>query len=301
MPEPASLVADLAEWQPRCTFDTSGALITCAVSGGADSLALLALAAATGAPVHAVHVDHSQRAGGDTEAAIVEAAADSVGATFTSETVAVEGPHNLEARLRSARYAVLGPSACTGHTADDQAETVLINLMRGAGIRGLGAMQPGPRRPILALRRSDTERICECLGWEPVVDPTNTEPTFVRNRVRLELMPLLSDIAGRDVGPILARSADHHRHAAAALDAAASALDPTSAVDIANAPQAVAATALQEWIRRELDSDYPIDTESVERVLSVARGENVAAEVNGGHRVQRSQQRLSVVHRPPNT
>jgi len=258
-------------------------------------MALLALAAATGAPVHAIHVDHGQRAGGDTEAAIVEAAAASVGASFTSETVAVEGSHNLEARLRSARYVVLGRSACTGHTADDQAETVLINLMRGAGIRGLGAMQPGPRRPILALRRSDTERICEHLGWEPVVDPTNTEPTFVRNRVRHELVPLLSDIAGRDIIPLLTRSADHHREAAVVLDGVASTLDPTSAPEVADAPQAVAAMAMQKWIQREVGTDYPIGTDAIDRVLAVARGESVAAEVDGGHRIQRSKQRLTIV------
>lgn len=297
MPEAQALQALLAQWQPRGTFDDSGAPITCGVSGGADSLALLALAAATGSPVHAIHVDHGQREGSGAEAAVVKAAASAVGATFASEAVVVEGTHNLEARLRAARYAVLGRDACTGHTADDQAETVLINLMRGSGIRGLGAMTPGSRRPILALRRSDTEEICRRLEWTPVVDPTNTQRDFVRNRVRLELIPLLCDIADKDIVPALTRSAEHHRHAAAALDDAAAKLDPTSAVEVAGAPQAVAAVALQQWIRSELDGDYPIDADAVGRVLAVARGEIIAAEVNGGHRVQRSQQRMSVVRR----
>lgn len=299
MPEAHTLAALLAEWLPRCTFVDSGVPITCGVSGGADSLALLALAAATGRPVHAIHVDHGQREGSGAEADVVKAAAESVGASFASEAIEVDGSHNLEARLRAARYGVLGRDACTGHTADDQAETVLINLMRGSGIRGLGAMTPGPRRPILALRRSDTEGICRRLEWTPVTDPTNTQLTFVRNRVRLELIPLLCDIADKDIVPVLIRSADHHRNAAAALDDAAAKLDPTSAVEIAAAPQAVAAASLQHWIRSELGVDYPIDAEAVGRVLAVARGEIVAAEVNGGHRVQRSQQRLSVIRSDP--
>ncbi|MEI7547405.1 MAG: tRNA lysidine(34) synthetase, partial [Actinomycetota bacterium] len=131
----------------RCTFPPAGETVTCAVSGGADSTALLALAVAAGLHVTAVHVDHGLRPGSAAEAEVVRATATRLGATFRAERVElVDGP-NLEERAREARMAVLPADVLTGHTADDQAETVLVNLLRGAGTRGLSAMRPGPRRP----------------------------------------------------------------------------------------------------------------------------------------------------------
>ena len=282
----------LEEWLPRCTFP-SGSL-RCGVSGGADSLALMALARAAGCLVTAVHVDHGVRPDGHLEAARVAQYAEEIGAEFVSATLEVEDGPNLEARMRAARYAELGLHAATGHTADDQAETVLINLMRGAGLTGLGAMQPGPRRPILSLRRSDTEAVCAALGWEPIVDPSNTDGRFTRNRVRHELMPLLNEISGRDVVPLLHRSAGHARDAADVLTSHADALDPTDARALVASPAPIAALAVQRWIRKETGDEHPIDSASVERVLAVARCEALAAEVSGGHRVARTAQRLSI-------
>lgn len=264
------------------------------MSGGADSLALLALAVTAGCDVTAVHVDHGQRDGGAEEAELVRSYAASIGATFESASISVDSGPNLEARMRAARYGVLGPEGATGHTADDQAETLLINLMRGAGLVGLGAMQPGPRRPLLSLRRADTEAVCAELGWEPVVDPSNMDRRFVRNRVRHELLPLLKDIADRDVVPLLVRSSSHAREAAAVIARKAGELDPTNAKDIAAAPTPVASIAIQEWVRWETNDEYPIDSASIARVLDVARGDALAAEVTGGWRVSRSQQRLSL-------
>src|SRR4029079_9897842 len=95
----------------------------------------------------------------ENEAEVVAAAAARFGATFHSETINVPaGPH-LDARARHGRYAVPPEELMTGHTADDQAETVLINLMRGASSTGLAAMRPGARRPILGLRRGQTSAL----------------------------------------------------------------------------------------------------------------------------------------------
>lgn len=286
----------LEAWLPQCTFGDGK--VRCGVSGGADSLALMALAVASGASVTAVHVDHGIRSGGSDEAALVERYATEIGATFESARLDVGDGPNLEARMRAARYEVLGHRAATGHTADDQAETVLINLIRGAGLVGLGAMQPGPRRPILSLRRSDTEAICDELGWEPFIDPSNTDGRFVRNRVRHEVLPLLVDIAERDVVPLLVRSAVHARDAAVLLNAQADNLDPTDAKALASAPGPLAMLAIQRWIRAETGDEHPVDLAGAQRVLAVARGDALAAEVNGGWRVSRSQQRLSVRRSP---
>jgi tRNA(Ile)-lysidine synthase len=102
---------------------------------------------------------------------------------------------------------VLPAGALTGHTADDQAETVLLRLLRGSGGDGLSGIEPGPRHPILALRRIDTEAVCAEVGIEPVRDASNVSPAMLRNRVRHELLPLANDIAGRDVVPLIARTA----------------------------------------------------------------------------------------------
>ncbi|HSL59685.1 MAG TPA: tRNA lysidine(34) synthetase TilS, partial [Acidimicrobiales bacterium] len=228
----------------RCAFPPPGTAVTCAVSGGADSLALLVLAAAAGCDVTAVHVDHGLRDGSAAEAAVVVAAAGRVGAAARAVTVAVAPGPNLEARARAARYAVLPPDVLTGHTADDQAETVLLHLMRGAGIDGLAAMRPD-RRPLLALRRADTAALCAALGLEVVHDPSNHDPAHLRNRVRHELVPFLAELSGRDPVPVLVRQAALLRDDAAALDAAATAIDPCHAGDLAAAPVALARRAVR--------------------------------------------------------
>ncbi|MGI9608406.1 MAG: tRNA lysidine(34) synthetase TilS [Acidimicrobiales bacterium] len=291
-PEATPLAALLERWLDQCTFPEPGSSLDCAVSGGTDSLALLALAVASGLEVTAIHVDHGQRTGSDSEADTVATAAATLGADFRAERVDVQAGSNIEARMRAARYGVLGTNVATGHTLDDQAETMLINLLRGAGLPGLGAMQPGVRRPILSLRRADTAAICDALGWTPISDPSNSDPSFVRNRVRHELIPLLDDISERDIAPILARTSGHLRSAHDALDELARSIDPTDARAVAAAPAAVAALALSQWIRSQTGSEHPVDTASLVRVLEVARGDRVAAEIVGGHRISRSAQRL---------
>ncbi len=262
-----------------------------AVSGGADSLALLVLAREAGLDVTAVHVDHGLREGSAAEAAVVRTAAEELGAGFVSERVEVAPGPNLEARARDARRAVLPVDAMTGHTADDQAETVLLNLLRGTGLSGVAGMRPGPAKPILALRRSETTRLCSARGLVPISDPSNTDPSFRRNRVRAEVLPLLADVAERDVVPLLARTASQARLDVDLLDELAAAIDPTDGAALAAAPPSLARRAVRRWLV-EAAPPYPPDAAAVERVLRVARGEVVGAEVVGGLRVARTGGRL---------
>ncbi|NBU15911.1 MAG: tRNA(Ile)-lysidine synthetase, partial [Actinobacteria bacterium] len=132
----------------RCNFPPPGTAADCAVSGGPDSMALLVLAVAHGLDVTAVHVDHSIRPGSARDAGLIAPVAARLGAKFVTRTVTVEPGPNLEARARQARFAALPPGSMTGHTADDQAETVLINLLRGAGTAGLSAMEPGTAQQV---------------------------------------------------------------------------------------------------------------------------------------------------------
>lgn len=274
----------------RCTFPPSGTAVTCAVSGGADSTALLVLAVAAGLSVTAVHVDHGVRPGSALEAEVVRATAHQVGATFRAERLELADGPNFEARARDARYRVLPPGVLTGHTADDQAETVLVNLLRGAATSGLAAMRPGPQHPLLALRRADTEALCAAMGLPVVHDPSNLDPRHLRNRVRHELLPLMNDLSARDLGPVLARQAALARDDDDLLELLASELDPTDARMLAAAPVALARRAVRRW----LATSHPPDAATVERVLAVARGESVATEVGGGRRVERHRQRLTL-------
>jgi hypoxanthine phosphoribosyltransferase len=302
----------LSELLPRCTFPPPGTPLPCAVSGGADSLALLFLAVAAGCAVTAIHVDHGLREGSAAEASVVEAAAARLGARFSSRRVSVHPGPNLEARARAARFAVLPPDAATGHTMDDQAETILVNLLRGAGADGLAGMAPGPRHPLLGLRRHETHALCAAAGLVPVCDASNDDPAFVRNRVRHELLPLCAAVAGRDPVPLLARQAAVLRDEAALLDSlAAEALpDPADAHAVravAAERPALARRAVRAWLRAatamaaatapapEQGGDaHPPSLAEVERVLAVARGGAVGTELSGGYRVRRTRGRLRV-------
>lgn len=279
LPVPDELLA-------RCTFPPAGSEVVCGVSGGADSTALLVLAVASGCHATAIHVDHGLRLASASEADRVEAVARSLGAGFDSRTAKVEPGPNLEERARIARAAALPTDVLLGHTADDQAQTVLWHLARGAGSHGLGAMSPD-RRPILGLRRSETHELCERLGLDVVVDPSNDDPSITRNRIRAELVPLLCDIAGRDVVPILCRAASHQREIAGLLDDLAAGIDADDARSLADAPAAVAATIVRSAWRRHAGDGHGPDAAAIGRVLDVAAGRTLATDVVDGWRVER--------------
>jgi tRNA(Ile)-lysidine synthase len=266
------------------------------VSGGADSLALLILAVAAGCVVTAIHVDHGLRPESAAEADVVARAAERLGARFLSRTVSVAAGPNLEARARAARFAALPVGVATGHTMDDQAETILLNLLRGAGSDGLAGMAPGWRHPLLGLRRCETHAVCTTSGLLPVDDASNDDPAFMRNRVRHELLPLCADVAGRDPVPLLARQAGVLRDEAALLDTLAEkgAPDPQDARVVAGLSRPLARRAVRRWLRDTGSGEHPPSLAEVERVLAVADGKAVGTEISGGRRVRRSGGRLNI-------
>ena len=281
------LVSDLLS---RCTFPPEHSHVDCAVSGGSDSVALFVLACAANLNVTAWHVDHGLRENSQTEAELVAQLATQLGAQFESRTVTVEQGTNTEARAREARYGALPQGIMTGHTADDQAETILINLLRGSGTRGLAGMQPTSQRPLLQLRRNETVALCNALGIAVFNDPSNDDERFQRNRIRHEVLPLLESLAKRDLVPVLTRQADLLRDDDDLLNELASALDPTDALALANAPIALSRRAIRTWLTNPLVPD----SATVERVLEVARGNTLACDIGLGRQVRRSQQRLRI-------
>ncbi|NJC35167.1 tRNA(Ile)-lysidine synthase [Sphingomonas jejuensis] len=198
-----------------------------AVSGGADSLAMLLLArAALGDAVAAATVDHGLNPDGARWAADVAALCARLGIAHDVLTLDVEiDGEGLQAAARRARYDALAAAAVrrgrdtviTAHHANDQAETLLMRLLRGSGLAGLSAIRAeraldvGVRlvRPLLGWRRADLQSVVASAGLEAIVDPANADPRFDRTRAR-------ALIGTSDPRPF-ARAADHLGQAEAAL------------------------------------------------------------------------------------
>jgi tRNA(Ile)-lysidine synthase len=191
-----------------------GDRVAVAVSGGADSLALLyalrVLARSRGWRLAVLTVDHGLRPGSAADAAFVADHAKSLGLparllTLTPADLQAHRAAGPEGAARGARYGALWPAAdelgcrwlATGHTLDDQAETVLLQLLRGAGPDGLAGMAVragGLLRPLLGVRRAQTRACCTALSLAWREDPTNAGQEPLRNRVRTQLLPLLEHL-----------------------------------------------------------------------------------------------------------
>ncbi|HAX06151.1 MAG TPA: tRNA(Ile)-lysidine synthetase, partial [Acidimicrobiaceae bacterium] len=177
----------------------------------------------------------------------------------------------------------------TGHTADDQAETIILHLLRGGGPDALAGMRD-EQHPLIGLRRADTEAVCQIFEWQPIEDPSNRDLRFRRNRIRHEILPLLNDVAERDVVPLLVRAGRIAEKDADLLDRLAQEIDVTDVAAVASAPIALARRAIRAWLREE----HPPDLASVERVLQVARGEVLGTEITGGRSVRRTGGKLRI-------
>lgn len=229
-----SIFSDLRRYILRHNLLPSGARIIVGVSGGPDSLALLhalrALAPEFGWHLHAAYLHHGLRAEADAEARFVAEAAAAWGVGCTIErgnvgAVAAQPGVSLEEAARNLRYAFLAGVAekldagyvAVGHHADDQAETLLMHLLRGSGLAGLRGMLPSTPlaslrltslppdlrrdpgaivlvRPWLETPRSAILEYCAANGLQPRFDASNADPTFFRNRLRHEALPLLRQI-----------------------------------------------------------------------------------------------------------
>jgi tRNA(Ile)-lysidine synthase len=196
-------------------FPASPPRIAVALSGGLDSMVLLRLASAhTGGSLFAFHVHHGLSPNADAWTAHCAAAAAALGATFDQRAVVVEkGRSGIEAAARKLRYAALGAMCrshgvdllLTAHHLDDQAETVLLQLLRGSGAAGLSGMDAANRapgllgdeqlvmaRPLLAQARADLEAFAAQEGVSWVEDESNADTRYARNALRHEVMPVLA-------------------------------------------------------------------------------------------------------------
>jgi tRNA(Ile)-lysidine synthase len=212
----ASLAKDMGKAKARSPvatalrefFTSHGGRTLLAVSGGADSLALMT-AAAEVAPlrVGVASLNHGLRPESKDEVALVRALAERLGLVFHTAALGLLPGPGMEARARHARYAALEAMraqegyawVATAHTSDDQAETLLMRLARGAALRGAGAIraQVGHLvRPLLGVGRADVEAYVSAQGLSPVRDPTNVDASLLRARVRASVLPALVAAAG---------------------------------------------------------------------------------------------------------
>jgi tRNA(Ile)-lysidine synthase len=289
----------------RCRFPEPGTDVDLAVSGGADSVGLTLLAVAGGLRPTIHHVDHHLRERSGADAALVAAMAETLGVPYVRHDVVVAPGPNLEARARRARRAVVPASAMTGHTMDDLAETVLLNLLRGAGVDGLSPMVGDPTKPLLDLRRAELREAVVASGQSFAHDETNDDVALRRNRLRHESLPVLNALAARDLVPVLARQATLLAEERRWLDDVcagdqAIALATADCRELAQWPQ----PRLRRWLRDQLrDPDdpetHPPSAEEVARAARVVVGDVVAVELAGGRRLSRSGQRLSLVKSHP--
>lgn len=334
-PQPLSKFARalLQEWK-RLQLLLSEARVLVAVSGGADSTALLlALDELTKArklkiQISVAHVDHMLRKESAADGRWVRELAKELGfdASVTRVDVkqlAKKNRDNLEQSARRVRYQRLATLAqkqraqivLTAHTMDDQAETVLMNLLRGSGSDGLGGIEPvralnESSRPLLArpllswARRRDTEDYCKSRAVQYRRDEMNVDESFARVRTRLRLLPIMESFNPRVV-EALARTAELLRDDSRALESAAERLLELSTVNgaktqtlstdlLAVARPALRRRALRQWLagqRGDLRRLEMAHIRAVEGLLVGDRGGR-RVELPGGATVSRARQVL---------
>ena len=330
----------LAEWR-KLRLPVSGETVVVAVSGGADSTALLL--AIDELRTHqklytnicVAHLDHRLRKSSGKDAKWVAALAEKLGyrSVIGRSKVAEDAraaSDNLEQAAREARYTFLARTAkkvsanyvLSAHTMDDQAETVLLRLMRGSagdGLGGMDAVRPIAKnspiklaRPLLWARRIDTEDYCRLRRTEFLVDEMNDDQSFARVKVRKQLLPLMQSFNNRIVealsrtaaqlredGAVLFKDSDAllQRAAVSNQESSVESETKTPALDVkllANAPPAIRRRALRQWLSDARGSTRRLEMVhllSVEKLLEGSAGGRVVELPNGG-RVRRRRNRL---------
>ena len=281
-----SMTATLTESCRRLGLLPGGAVLL-AVSGGADSTAML-IAMARGAErlglrVEVASLDHGLRPESAQEVEAVARLAARFGLPFHTRALGLRPGPGVEARAREARYAALEAlrvergldAVATAHTASDQAETLLMRLARGASLRGARGIQAvrGPVvRPLLDCTREDMEAFLAEQGVPFFRDPMNADPALLRSRIRHEVLPALARAAGHPVARRLAAFARLASEDAALLEELAEAAwrrlaRPEGGLD------AVGVRALEPPLRRRVlarlvsEAGAPVDDALLTRLL----------------------------------
>lgn len=269
------------------------------LSGGADSAALLWLVARRNSDVVAIHVFHGMAA-----SSLMATAAGQVAALIGVPLVmaVVEPAGTAEHHLRAARHTALldraGPRpVLLAHTADDQAETVLMRVLRGTGVDGLAGIRSERGQlvhPMLGVTRAEARELARLAGLPFRDDPANEDPAVLRNRIRSDVLPIIEDVIGGPVRSALVRLAESAAEDAGFLDAATDAVPIEYRGESARVPlgallasgDVVAGRVLRKALMR-LAGPYPPNRRSLRRMLDVVHGVSAATEVEPGLRIRR--------------
>ena len=265
------------------------------LSGGPDSLALVAAAAAEQKDVSVLVVDHGLQPGSADVAERAAAVAREFGFASTVANVTV-GPGNVEAAAREARYAALleqGRDVWVAHTADDQAETLLLGALRG-NPSGMAQRNGKIVRPFLHIRRADTVGACEELGLEVWHDPMNSDPAYRRVAMRQSIIPALSDLLGGDAVPALAATANRIAADQALIEQLANLTPTTSCVELEGDAGPVRRRRLAIWLLDEGVRVQGDQLAAIEALVTNWRGQGPIA-VGGGRSVARIDGKLVLV------
>ena len=265
------------------------------LSGGPDSLALVAAAAAEEKDVSVVVVDHGLQPGSAEVAERAAAAAREFRFSATVAKVAVP-PGNLEAAAREVRYNALlerGVDVWVAHTADDQAETLLLGALRG-NPSGMPTRNGRVVRPFLTIRRENTVGACKELGLEPWHDPMNDDPSFRRVAVRTSIIPALTELIGGDAVPALAATADRIAEDQALIEQLTDLTPTTSCAELGRDAGAVRRRRLAKWLWDEGVRVQGDQLAAIEALVTDWHGQGPIP-VGGGRAVVRNGAELTLV------
>ncbi len=283
-----------------------GDTVICAVSGGADSVALLfalyLLREKWQISVEAAHFNHHLRGEeSDRDERFVTELCDRLDIPLRlSGGQIVPGKKGLEAAAREARYAFLNAlpgKIATAHTADDNAETVLMHLVRGTGLKGLGAIAPVNGkliRPMLNVTRRDVERFLEEYNLSHVEDSSNDTDQFLRNRIRHQVMPLLNQ-ENPKLAENLSTMALRLRQDEDALTKTARQQDTLQVSQLRQMHPAIRARVLEDFLKKsavpEPEAEHILQAER----LVFSSKPSACAEFPGGVRIGRRYEELTVL------
>ena len=281
-----------------------GDTVLASVSGGPDSVclleSLLRLRRLLKIHVEVFHFDHRLRADSSRDAAYVRRLAErhrgplhlgvATDAPARGRSVAAWATRRRGNAATDVRRRIGAATIAEGHTLDDQAETVLLNVIRGSGLEGVSGLWPGTRRtatiePLIAVERREVEAFCRALGLRPRRDPTNEDRHLLRNAIRLDVLPAIERATGRDPRHPIARTADLLREARMELyDSTVRAYRAIvdedegdlrfDAAGLRALPRAVASRVVRLGVYNALsfDESAPWSKDAVEAILDLATG-----------------------------
>jgi tRNA(Ile)-lysidine synthase len=313
-----------------------GDLVLVCVSGGPDSVCLLyslwLLRRLFEARLEVFHFDHRLRPGSAKDADYVRRLAERLRLPFHLRVAEAEPARGASVEAwatlargnaaKDVRGAIGAHVVAEGHTLDDQAETVLLNLIRGGGLEAVAGIwptvaDPGSSwqcvQPLIDVDREQVETFCRALHLRPRRDPMNSDPRHLRNAIRLEVLPAIERATGREVRGAIARSADllradrvelHEAAVRAASEVVAGARDETrfDAAALRSFPKPIASRVVRLALYRMLDAEDPAPwtREAVEAVLDLAAGRpGRRRDLPNGLKARREREYVSVSRTSP--